>query len=326
MKFDFLICSERSGSNLITKLLDNHSKYCGPTPPHLLRVFYPVLKKYKDLDKDENWVNFINDIDGFFNAKIGIWQAQFSKEELLKIEPRSLAATVNYIYKKEAKIHNKERVFVKEVATYNFFNKISADFSEAKFIWLVRDPRDMALSWSQSPVHRGDIVRAANIWQKNQSETLKLYQQFPDKILWVKYEDLISNQEQELMRICDFLDVDFEEGMVDYHKKKISQENAAQTDNWKNLNQSIIKNNSKKYLKALRKEQIQFIEYVCKNEMGALNYDLEFSIIDNKEFERLSLILQEEERNEKPEYLLISEDEKTKRNIWYKKLLEIQSE
>ncbi|MDK2772953.1 MAG: sulfotransferase [Flavobacterium sp.] len=326
MKFDFLICSERSGSNLITKLLDNHSQYCGPTPPHLLRVFYPVLTKYKDLDKDENWANFINDIDGFFNAKIGIWQAQFSKEELLKIQPRSLAATVNYIYKKEAQIHNKERVFVKEVATYNFFNEISADFSEAKFIWLVRDPRDMALSWSQSPVHRGDIVRAANIWQKNQSETLKLYQQFPDKILWVKYEDLISNQEQELMRICDFLDVDFEEGMVDYHKKKISQENAAQTDNWKNLNQSIIKNNSKKYLKALRKEQIQFIEYVCKNEMEALNYDLEFSIIDNKEFERLSLILQQEERNEKPEYLLISEDEKTKRNIWYKKLLEIQSE
>lgn len=53
MKFDFLICSERSGSNLITKLLDNHSKYCGPTPPHLLRVFYPVLDKYGDLNVDD---------------------------------------------------------------------------------------------------------------------------------------------------------------------------------------------------------------------------------------------------------------------------------
>lgn len=325
MKFDFLISSERSGSNLITKLLDNHSQYCGPTPPHLLRVFYPVIDKYGDLKNDENWTHLVQDVLEFFNAKIGVWQTQFSKEELIKIEPRNLASLVTYIYIKEAELHSKGRVFIKEVRTYDFFNEINKDFSGAKFIWLVRDPRDMALSWSQSPVHRGDIVRASNIWQKNQSETLKLYQQFPGKILLVKYEDLISNQEHELQRICKFLDIAFEQEMVDYHKKKISQDNAAQTDNWKNLNQSIIKDNSKKYLKALKREQIQFIEFVCREELNVLEYKLEFSLISNDEFDELLMSLQKEERNEKQEYQLISEEEKLKRTIWYKKLLEIQS-
>ena len=278
MKFDFLISSERSGSNLITKLLDNHSKYCGPTPPHLLRVFYPVLDKYGDLKVDENWNNFVNVILDFFNSKIGVWQTQPSIDELLTLQPRKLATVVAYIYEVEAKNHDKEKVFIKEVRTYDFFNEIGNDFPGAKFIWLVRDPRDMALSWSKSPVHRGDIVRATKIWQTNQSETLKLHHQFPNKILLVKYEDLIANQEKELIRICDFLNIDFEEGMVDYHKKKISQDNAVQTDNWKNLNKSIIKDNSKKYLKTLTNEQIQFIEYVCQHEMKKLEYDFEFSI------------------------------------------------
>lgn len=323
MKFDFLICSERSGSNLITKLLDNHSKYCGPTPPHLLRVFYPILHKYGDLSEDVNWKKLVEDVYDFFNVKIGVWQTKPVKEKMLILNPRTLASLVQYIYNIEAKNHNKERVFIKEVKTYDFFNEINHDFPNAKFVWMVRDPRDMALSWNKSPVHRGDVVRAAKIWQVNQSETLKLYHQFPNKILLVKYEDLIRNQNKELKRICEFLDIEFEERMLNYHEKKISKENAVQTDNWKNLKKSILKDNSKKYLKSLRKEQIQFVEYVCYEEMGKLDYNLEFPIISNQDFENLSLLLQKEERNEKPEYSLISEEEKLKRTIWYKKLLEI---
>ena len=36
VSFDFLICSERSGSNLIAKVMDTHPDACGPFPPHIL--------------------------------------------------------------------------------------------------------------------------------------------------------------------------------------------------------------------------------------------------------------------------------------------------
>ncbi|AWM13036.1 hypothetical protein DI487_03595 [Flavobacterium sediminis] len=324
MKFDFLISSERSGSNLITKLIDNHSLYCGPTPPHLLRVFDPVMDKYGNLEEEANWDAFIKDIHDFFYCKIGVWKSDFSKEELKSVAPRTLANVVRYIYEKEAKAHHKTKVFVKEVRTYDFFNAVVQGFDDAKFIWLVRDPRDMALSWSKSPVHRGDIVRSARVWAKNQSETLKLFKQFPDKILLVKYEDLILNQDAELQKICNFLDIAYETTMVDYHKNKISRENAVQTDNWKNLDKSIIKDNSKKYLKSLTKEQIQFIEYVCQHEMEALNYPFEFPVLSAEEFDVIEPLLQREERHEKAEYQLIDDEEKRKREKWYKKFTEIQ--
>lgn len=31
INYTFLMCSERSGSNFITKLMNNHSQICGPS-------------------------------------------------------------------------------------------------------------------------------------------------------------------------------------------------------------------------------------------------------------------------------------------------------
>lgn len=324
MKVDFLISSERSGSNLITKLLDNHSLYCGPTPPHLLRVFSKKITTYGDLTNDKNWDVFITDFFDFFNCKIGVWQSALSKNDLLDIKPRSLVEVVNYIYHKEALSQNKRHLFIKEVKTYHFFEFLIENYSQPRFIWLVRDPRDMALSWSQSPVHRGDIVRAAKIWKEDQQETLKLYKKYKNEILLVKYEDLISNQIDELKLICAFLKIPFESTMVEFHRNKTSKDNAVQTDNWKNLDKEIISDNFKKYQKKLSQEQIEYIEFVCHDEMKVLNYTFDFPLLPQQKFENLEDKFKTEERQEKPEYLLISELEKKKRKNWYDKYLEIQ--
>lgn len=324
MKVAFLISSERSGSNLITKIIDNHSMYCGPTPPHLLRVFSKKIDTYKNLENDENWHLFINDIFDFFNCKIGVWESTIIKNELLNIKLRNLVEVVKYIYHKETLYHDKKHAFIKEVKTYSFFDYLIKNFENSKFVWLVRDPKDMALSWSQSPVHRGDIVRAAKIWKEDQQETLKLYNQFKNNILLIKYEDLVTNQLETLKVICSFLEIPFESTMVEFHKSKTSKANAVQTDNWKNLDKKIIVDNFKNYQKKLSKEQIQYIEYVCQSEMRALNYNLDFPLISEDEFSTIESYLLNNERNEKPEYLLITESEKVKREKWYNKYLEIQ--
>ena len=94
MKLDFLISSERSGSNLVTKLIDNHSFCCGPTPPHLLRVFSNKIDNYNNLNDDKNWDFFIKDVFEFFNAKIGVWESTITKNELLNVIAKM------YFYKK----------------------------------------------------------------------------------------------------------------------------------------------------------------------------------------------------------------------------------
>ena len=62
MHFDFLICSERSGSNLITKILDSHPSVCGPFPALLIKNIGWYLFRYGDLQNDSNWRTLLTDV------------------------------------------------------------------------------------------------------------------------------------------------------------------------------------------------------------------------------------------------------------------------
>ncbi|MCC6383989.1 MAG: sulfotransferase [Bacteroidia bacterium] len=325
MQIDFLISSERSGSNLLIKLLDSHSQYCGPMPAHLIRAFSHNMKSYRELKETKNTEEFIIDFLEFFNSKIGIWQATFTKEELTGIHPDNLAQVIKYVYRKEAELQNKQRVIIKELGTYRFFNYLVENFDQPRFIWLIRDPRDMALSWSRSPVHRGDIVRAAYTWNEDQKGTLELYKQYRSVILPVKYEELVSQLNTALYKICNFLGVEAEMQMVGFYRRKLAVQNAEQTESWKNLNQQLITDNFNKYKGKLSEEQVRLIEYVCCNGMTALGYQIDFPLLNKKEFSEVENKLKREERYDKPEYLLIDEKEKRLRDKWQLKFREIQN-
>jgi len=52
MQFDFLLCSERSGSNLTAKVLDGHPEVCGPFPSHMIRTFSENYYRYGEVGRD----------------------------------------------------------------------------------------------------------------------------------------------------------------------------------------------------------------------------------------------------------------------------------
>tara|TARA_B110000037_G_C17105262_1_gene499620 strand:- start:679 stop:1659 length:981 start_codon:yes stop_codon:yes gene_type:complete len=325
MEFNFLIASERSGSNLITKLIGAHSTYCAPSPPHLIRAFYDKVDAYNKLNIDDNWGALVEDFLEMFNAKIATWNTTIDFEELYHIKDKSFVGLIHYSYKKEATIEHKNSIFIKEVKTYKLFDFLQKHFPNAKFVYLVRDPRDMALSWKNSPVHRGDLVRAAKIWQEDQSQSIALLEKYPEKLFLIRYEDLVSNQEEELKKVCSFLGIAFEKSMLDFHKSKLSVENAKQTDNWKNLNKGILSNNLKKYLGKLTENEIAYIEYVGAKEMNYLNYKLETPILEDKIFQEIETEILSKERFDKPEYNLVADEEKIKRNLCMKTFNKIKS-
>ena len=62
VQFDFLLCSERSGSNLITQILDSHSEVSGPFPSHLLLRVGRHVARYGDLRDDASWRALVTDV------------------------------------------------------------------------------------------------------------------------------------------------------------------------------------------------------------------------------------------------------------------------
>lgn len=87
---------------------------------------------------------------------------------------------------------------------------------EARFIHLVRDPRDVApsvvaMGWTATCWH------AAELWINSEDEVEKLAQRVPsERIVRVRFEDLVRQPETELRRMCALLGVEYDSRMLSY--------------------------------------------------------------------------------------------------------------
>lgn len=89
-------------------------------------------------------------------------------------------------------------------------------FPKAKFIHLLRDPRDVARS-SVGMGWNGNSYFGVRHWigtEKGWEEAGIA----PEQVLTVRFEELMQDLEAGLGEICAFLDLDFEPRMLDYHK------------------------------------------------------------------------------------------------------------
>ena len=89
-------------------------------------------------------------------------------------------------------------------------------YPHAKVIHLLRDPRDSARS-VVSMGWDGNSYYGARHWQD--TETGWDLAGIPEsQVLTIRFEDLMQDLEKGLTRICDFLGLEFEPGMLEYHR------------------------------------------------------------------------------------------------------------
>jgi hypothetical protein len=280
MSMSFLMCSERSGSNLIVKLLNGHSKICGPSTKHIINPVARNLFRYEDVSNEDNWKSLLNDISNLMNVEFSVWKKSFSPDELQKLAPcGEISLLIENIFLEEAKANGKQHVFIKENQAYEFLPFLLINFPDAKYIYQVRDPRDMALSWKKNTIHAGGVVKAARQWQKDQQNTLKNYNELRKigKAHFLKYEDLIENPKRATSDICDFLGFSFEDSILEFHKDDVTQKNASMQKAWKNLSKAVLKDNKNKYVGELSTKEIMAIEKICYFEMNHLGYSTEYT-------------------------------------------------
>ncbi|MGF2733405.1 sulfotransferase family protein [Marinobacter sp. DUT-1] len=301
MAFFFLMCSERSGSNLISKLMNGHENICGPSTKHIINPVARNLFRYGDLSDTENWKTLLSDIERLLSVEFSFWKRNFSFEDLENISPvGDIKSLIQNIFLEEARANGKQHLFVKENHVYEFLPFLMTNFPEAKFVYQVRDPRDMALSWKKNSDHPGGAVQAAHQWKKDQQQSLKNHHLLATmgKSHFVRYEDLTSNSEHEVKRILDFLGVPFDQKIFEFHKDEITRKNARMQKAWGNLEQGVISNNSQKYKSELASDEILAIESICRFEMKHLGYELEnsFSALESVSKEWLEELQERELR------------------------------
>ncbi len=304
--FAFLLSSERSGSNLLLRLIDAHPELCAPAPTQLFPVLGPNLQAYGDLNQVDNWHELIADAVSLHAASFGVWQRNPSNRTLREaLDKHSLAAILREVYNSERLAHGKHRVLIKVHKAYNYIEFLITEFPTAKYLHLVRDPRDMALSWQRCAGLRGGVMRAARVWQNEQEQFLNLTKKWniEQQLMVVKYENLLAKPTQVLTQICAFLGVRYSATMLNFYLHEMTRTNAQRIVAWCNLAKPLDQSNFGQYRQALSWPEIQYVEAICDKAMTAFGYVQESNEVVN--IAELEQYLSPTESWEKVEYASI---------------------
>jgi len=101
---------------------------------------------------------------------------------------------------------------------HNHFFELLRLWPEARFIHLGRDPRDVARSCVEMGWF-GNAWAATETWIQSEEEWQRVRQHVPaERLLEVKFEDLVADAETVLRRITGFLGVPYDPAMMEIEK------------------------------------------------------------------------------------------------------------
>lgn len=321
-----LLCSERSGSNLIAKMFDAHPHVCAPGAAHLFRLVARFAAKFPDHDVA------VGQLLRIFTAKMSSWLLDGYEPHALQAllrradSPGEMAAA---LYREEAACARKPHVLLKENSVHEYLSAITAVAHRPRFLFMVRDPRDMALSWQQAPALRGGIVRATQRWISDQLGYLRLVSALPAQASWafVRYEDLLRDTEAELRRVCAELALEYDPNMLSFHRNSRSaRTDAERSFIWRNLSEPVLQDNLEKYRDQLGAPQIAYIEGRTGSLLQTFGYAISAIAAPLEDsLDQLESRLLAEDPYDKPAFLELPESERLRFQNWSRLFAELDA-
>jgi hypothetical protein len=272
----FIIGTERSGTNLLRLILNSHSHIAVPHPPHIMKFFSGNVSSYGDLAIDRNFRKLIKDVCRMVELHPYPWEIKPDRERIFReAEERDLIHIYFKIYKQYLEYTGKKRWACKSTFMIKHVEEVRRYFPDARFIYMVRDGRDVAVSAKTSIFNHYHIYYTARLWKSEQELGLSWMKKLTGKqIFLLKYEELINNTEETVKKLCSFLDEDFEEKMLEYYLHAESKKSGDLSISWENTSKPVIQENKDKFKTALTEKEVELFENIAFKELSALGYDL----------------------------------------------------
>jgi Sulfotransferase family len=215
----FVVGVGRSGTTLLRMMLDAHPDLAIPPETHFIpqfiqasgRLRFSPRSAVKTIREDENrrWNDF------------GL-EPEELQAELEGLENFNTADALRAFYGLYAKRHGKTRWGDKTPDYVRKMKKIQNTLPEARFIHVIRDGRDAGLSHNSRIARRGkDPVKPkemARRWRKRIIKS-RLDAEEVQGYIEVRYEDIVTDTEGVLRRVCEHVDLEYDPAMLTYHER-----------------------------------------------------------------------------------------------------------
>ncbi len=272
-----MIGTQRSGSNLLRVMLGGICEIAAPHPPHILQRFLPLLPKYGNLMDGSNFYRLAQDVCELVNVNPVPWEgiAIRTDEIVDACKQQTLYELFRVIYESAARQSGASYWLCKSMKNMLYAEGIESTGIRPYYIYLYRDGRDVALSFQKAIVGEKHIYALAENWKKDQEAALRLKDKTaPDHFFMLSYESLIANPETVMKQLCDFLHLPYTDKVMEFYKRKESENTAEAGKMWANVAKPILKDNTKKFLRELSPEDIAIFESVAGDLLQRLGYSL----------------------------------------------------
>jgi hypothetical protein len=270
----FIVGTERSGSNLLRLVLDAHPRLFVPHPPHVMHFFGPLEARYGDLSREPALRRLTADVLRLVEGHIHRWDHIPSVDSVVARAPtRDLFGVMAGLYEAAREHAGKPRWGNKSTFMVHHAGRVLKAYPAARFLWLVRDPRDVAVSSRESVFSPFHPLRTATLWARQQAEGARLERDWPEHVLRVHYEALVGEPEATVARICGFLGEEPDPAMLAFHRRPAAQRSASLSESWARTGQPIEANRVGRWEGALSALELAQVEVTAAEPMRLLGYD-----------------------------------------------------
>jgi hypothetical protein len=262
----FIIGMNGSGTTMLLDHMGEHPQLFGYSlETQFLPGYLIGAGKYGDLNDDTNFRRLWDDMRSEFAIQRANRRAPLALPDNWNDVPRNVAGVFDAIMREFAAREDKTRWCEKTPSHIFHLDLLSAAFPSAKFIHIVRDGRDCAASclrrWGTHPV--GTSVR----WREAMQAGRRAAETLSGRYLEVVYEKITVSPEEELRRICGFLDMAFDNAVL--------KSNRVRPKMTGNSSAEIMRNKSNRSLLEER-SYAERIERIAGKELSAHGYECKY--------------------------------------------------
>lgn len=272
----FIVGVARSGTTLLSMILNAHSLIAISPETHYFDEFCPKYKRDRCFSSEASFKVFVEK----FLGSVHVRTFNFTTDELGNLtrqivyrKQRSHRNILESMLSFYAYKHNK-KIWGEKTSPYvNFIKLILDAFPNARIIQVIRDPRDVILSTQKVPWGIKNMANQLTYWKKSVTISEHFKCLHKHNYLEIRYEDILASPEDTVRKVCLFLQVPFEPGMLQYYK--IGERIFDPKREWwkiKNLQPIDPKNRDKWKTRMIRQEQ-RFVMALAGTTLLAKGYE-----------------------------------------------------
>lgn len=224
--FPFIVGCGRSGSTLLRAMLDAHPDMVVPGESYFLEQ---LIRRRSGFVRDGEFRvdELVDELRA--DARFRTWEVDTDLvvEAMLAAEPQDLASAIRAMFGSVAQAGGGVRFADKTPAYSLCISELAELLPEAVFVHLVRDPRDVAASYRSASWGPRTLVSAAQMWRTRVGAAREAAAVLgPERYLEIHYEALVARPEQELRRVCDFIELPFDDAMLQHERSAAARATA----------------------------------------------------------------------------------------------------